>query len=385
MAENRCLLTEDGRSQLETLLGRAYPESKRPNKSQIQRDTGLSRDTLNRIFNCPYQPVQKRCLENLFEKLNARLGDNAQNIVFDETHYTDSIEERGLQSPNSLSQRDRSKLSPGSQSSRNEPSPTCLQERLDTLLRRLNYTTGQAWFEQSMQQLKPIGAFLIQVSDTNVQRWLVRRLAQQVSGFINAEKLEINVALSGGNFEYIWSQFAEKLKLPDETAEATIASLSELCQGKTVIIVLSRLQQLDGEMQQRLMGEFWFPLVRQICSQRRDWRSRLVLFLVQDGERLEECPNCPFEVVSPKDANNPEYPVLLEPLVQIASCEVQDWFEKEGFELLAARIGREAADQFMQQDQISRWKSHPWTTLENVCNVFQTEISEIEQYWKLAG
>lgn len=161
--------------------------------------------------------------------------------------------------------------------------------------------------------------------------------------------------------------------------------MSQLCQGKTVIIVLSRLQQLDEEMQRRLIKEFWIPLVQRLDDQQRDWRSRLVLFLVQDNPKPEAVSNCPFEVVSPPAVSTPTYPVQLEPLIELALADVQDWFEREAFKLLAARIGQEAAERFMAQGQFARWESHPWTTLENICNVFQTEIAELEPYWKLAG
>ncbi len=415
MAENRCLLTERGRSALDRLLEKAYPESKGLNKSQIQRDTRLSRDTLNKIFNEPYQPVQKRCLEDLFERLNSKLKENyrTQNqyrrgeeqaayerrvnqalkgicIEFRDAAYcTENIEERAPRSPSSNSQLRQFERSPTPGSSRNLPLSASPQEQLDTLLKSLNYTKGQALFEESIRTLKPSGAFLLQVRDTKVQRWLVRRLVHQVPGFQNTRPLEINVALLGGEFEQLWSEFARQLKLTDGTAEATIANLSELCQGKTVIIVLSRLQQLDEEMQRQLIGKFWVPLVQQIGSQQQDWRSRLVLFLIQDGERSEESPKCPFSVVPPDEAMNPEHPVLLEPLTEIYSQDVQAWFEREGTSLLQARIGEKDAEQFMQQimqqNRLSRWETHPWTTLENICNVFQTEIAEIEQYWKLAG
>lgn len=223
MAENRCLLTQEGRSALEQLLKQVYP-SKGLNKSQIQRDTRLSRETLNRIFNCPYKPVQKRCLEDLFERLNRRLEENhkAQNqpqrgedpiayegrmkrtlqhlcITFKEIYCTEELKEvRSAKVPAPPAQSQPLPVS----LVETVPFPAALPENLkelDTRLRNLNYTTGQARFQESLKRLKPAGAFLLQVGDTKVQRWLVRRLAQQVLGFENGKRAEINVALLGEN------------------------------------------------------------------------------------------------------------------------------------------------------------------------------------------
>jgi hypothetical protein len=374
VAKNRCELTLKGCEALEQLLKLVYPDGY--TETAINDDTGLARDTWDKIFDMlcgtqkPLESVQYVKLEQLFDRLNSKLDDQDK-----EKH---KFQPRYCKEVNRSVAIKQQKVSP-------VVSTIPPKKQLATRLGSLNYTTGQATFNESMNRLKPAGAFLLQVGDTKVQRWLVRRLAQQVLGFENGRRLEINVACLGGNFESLWSELAGQLKLSHRTAEATIASLSELCQGKTVIIVLSRFQQLDEEMQRRLMGEFWLPLVRQIRSQPRDWRSRLVLFLIQDGAGTGEISRYSFEVVSPDTAQEAEFPVRLEPLLQITSHDVKGWFEQEGYELLAAQIGLEEADKFMQQDQISDWEQHPWITLENICNVFRTEITEIEPYWKLAG
>jgi inactive STAND len=408
--ENQCFLTAEGRSVLESLIQKVYPRMKKLNKSKLREHTGLARDTVIKIFNQPYQPVQKRCFEDLFRKLNEKLQEDYKNrnparngesqtayelriaqalkeirIVFNEDYLTD--EDVDGQSPSFISpQRSRSNQSATSQSSQTSqisPLRGSCHEELATLLGSLNYTMGQATFEESMKRLKPVGAFLLQVSDTKIQRWLVKRLAQEVSGFETGKRLEINMACLG-NFESLWSELARGLKLPSGTAETTIASLSELCQEKTVIITLFRFQQLDLEMQQRLMAEFWCPLVRRIRSQQLDRRSRLVLFLIQDGARSKEGSQYPFQVVAADAAVHAEHPVMLEPLKQITSHEVEDWFDRKAWKLLA-QIRGEGAKRFIQPDQISTWEPHPWETLENICNVFQTEITDIEFYWKLAG
>jgi hypothetical protein len=377
VARNRCELTPEGCKALDRLLKLVYPKGH--TEVALSADTGLTRDTLDKIFEMLYRnaqksvkPVQYIKFEQLFDRLNSKLDDQDKDQHKFQPRYCAEVDR--------LIQPKRPQHLPVV-----DGSPV---KQLDTSLRTLNYTTGQASFNESLKRLKPAGAFLLQVNDTRVQRWLVKRLAQEVVGFENGRRLEINVACLGGNFESLWSEFARQLKLPDGTAETTIARLSELCQGKTVIIVLSRLQQLDKEMQQRLIGEFWIPLVRQISSQHsqsQNWRSRLVLFMVQDGARAEVFPNCPFRVVLPSAAKSPDHPVRLEPLIEFALEDVRDWFEREGANLLATLIGAEEAERFMQQDSISTWEQHPWATLENICNVFRTEIDNIEPYWKLAG
>lgn len=347
----------------------------------MNQDTKLARDTLYKIQGMlnqnsqkPIQPVQYIKLEQLFDRLSSKLSPAQQ-----EQYRFKSLYYREVST--------RAKRSKQSQSLPVVSTPVVVtnpSQQLATQLGWLDYTQGQATFEESIKRLKPAGAFFIDVCDTKVQRWLVKRLAQQIMGFQNGKKLEINVACLGGNFEVLWAEFARQLQLPDETADATIAKLIELCQGKTVIIALSRFQQLDEAMQQRLMTEFWWPLVQQIQAQQRNWRSRLVLFLLRDGARLERPANCPFEVW-PGGVTPVKLPIVhLESLVELASHDVQGWFE-ESFDLLAAHIGEVAAEEFMQQERMASWDSHPWTTLENICNVFRTEIAEIEPYWKLVG
>jgi inactive STAND len=374
VAKNRCELTKDGCNVLKQLLDVVYPGG--CTETALSEDTGLTRDTLDKIFEMlhrnpqkPVKPVQYIKLEQLFDRLYRKLEQPDQDQYRFQPRYCREVV--------GSTQPKRDKASP-------IDSSVLIQQKLAMCLDSLNYTIGQATFTRLLSQCEPTGAFLLQVSDTKVQSWLVKRLAKQVPGFENGRRLEINVALLGGNFEYFWADLAKQLRLPYETAEATIASLSELCQEKTVIIVLSRLQRVDEGIQQRLMDEFWLPLAKQICAQSRDWRSRLVLFLVQDGVTSQHSSS-PFKRFLSDQADPLVHPVMLEPLVEFASHDVRFWFAQEGFELLATQIGEEEAEKCIQQNQIFTWEPHPWDTLENICNVFRTKIADIERYWKLAG
>jgi inactive STAND len=424
VADNQCVLTKQGKLALDQLLKSVYPKAKQPNKSQIERDTGLNRETLIRILNNPPRPVWKQNLEILFEKLNKKIrerykeqnqqrdkesqadyrqrinqGLSSKLIRFQESYCTDEIPESAEVVVVSTSQKQRRKSSDALAVTQSgvtgviRHSGVSSQQHLAELLRDLNYKTGQARFEETMALLHPSGAYLLDALDWRSQRWLVSRLVQKVPGFGTGRRAEINAMYldkEDKDLTYLWSELARQLRLelPDGTGEEIIPKVSELCQGKTVIIVLRRFQMLDREMQGRLIEDFWGKLLHQVKSQSQHWRSRLLLFLLQDGTADDlELSAYPFTVVQPDCAENPAHPVKLVPFYQFPSEEVQAWFKDEGvFERLSQQIGREAAEQFMQENRISRWSQPtPCTVLENICEIFRIDISEVERYWELTA
>ncbi|MCY7282344.1 MAG: hypothetical protein LH679_02655 [Cyanobacteria bacterium CAN_BIN43] len=400
MTEIQCILTPEGKRALDNLLNQVYPHAKKRNKAKISAHTDLTRDTINRILGTEKQPepkpVQRQTLEHLFSCLNKQIKQNYRDAnPQGQKESGEAYKKRIGESLKSLYQCpfrnqywtddiDAAHQSTAIASSLLEPVAQSVgylsdAQTLAHLLWKLDYAKEEEEFTTTLCQLNRSGAFMVRCHDTKVQGWLVKRLAKAAGFFEMAEKISINMG-SLSRIDELWDKFPKKLRRSPVSSKSMIEDLSKLCQERPVIIVLSRFQRADKTMQHQIINEFWMPLLNQVnTASRRSWRSRLVLFLVEEGGDIH------IKTVSPDEAKNSEYPVLLPPLIEIKSGDVRDWFKDDVFELLVQRRGDGEAEAFMRNNNIASPGSTPWNTLENICNEFRYDITEIEPSWRLAG
>jgi inactive STAND len=396
------LLKDEGWTALNQLLNLVYPGGKKLNKAKIAEHTGVRRDTLNRIFgtakNPDPLPVQCKTLEKVFEELNkqvkrnyreenrqgdkecdedykARIREGQKALKHIPFHHFYMEEFEDCQSfptlPVDFTPETRS-LSVSSSI------PLDNAQTLAQLLLTLDYAREEAEFKSVLVRLKHSGAFMVRCEDTKARQWLVKRLAKAVGFFETAEKISINVGAIS-RIDELWSKFPDRLRHSPISSDAMIKTLGQLCQDRPVIIVLSRFHRADQEMQNQVIDGFWKPLLAQVnaLSSNRKWKSRLVLFLLEEGGDIH------VPTVPPGEAQDPEYPVLLPPLVEIKSSDVEAWFNDEVFDLLVQRRGEMEAEKILQNT--AAIGSKPWNALEDICNEFGYEITDVEKAWGFAG
>lgn len=244
-------------------------------------------------------------------------------------------------------------------------------------------------FQKWSKQLKLGSAFLIQARDSSVQQWLLQRLARQVPNFGNATIVELQISHAlKADFDGIWRIFAEKLGEVTPNSDAIIDKLSGLRQTETVIIAMKGIHKLNDDSRSRLINEFWMPLLQAVCDRNcPTFRQRLMLFLTEDLPTAKgyRCLPLPSPALS-----NPEavkLPIALEPLIEITSEDVMEWFERDiVYGSFEQQFGTAAAEN-MVLNEVPDWSSEPEKVLEEICAAFEIEagLAGISPYWKLAG
>jgi hypothetical protein len=203
---------------LEALLKTVYPDGW--SESDLHRDTGLARGTLDKILNEPQQHQPRPAvhyikIEQLFDRLGEKLPDSLRSQYCFQPRYCQESPPR----PAVIDPPPPPPLPPAANA----------RQILVQKLWNLDYRDGQVEFEKLIQPSTVAVAFLVKTSDSKVQPWLIKRLARLVPGFTNAERFEIKISYRIlQNFDHFWMELARRLNTSD-TAEATIARLSELC------------------------------------------------------------------------------------------------------------------------------------------------------------
>jgi hypothetical protein len=382
VARNRCRLTQEGLQAIFEALDRL--EIDRSNMSAMELASALNgrkihRTTLGNMLNPSSECVQCGKIETLVDWINDELRERGKGELLLQDSYYEEVDTTKSTPKNRPNRVSRSSSASVGKVSRSQ----CFSDLLWTL----NYYAQETEFCQSRDRLERAIAFLVRGKDLKIQQWLVKRLAQQIPNFENATKLELVFPRRPdirSDFEQFWMEFSRQLKTP-ATPDAVLDQLGKLCREKPVILAMYGFRRLDAEKIDRLY-QFWNRLVQQVCTQRSPaLRSRLVLFLTDDG--TEEIQNCPFEFVVSADINRPQCPVVLSPLQQIKRHEVRGWLKADKvYPEFVNQIGETQAT-WLIRDDLSRWSEDPWTVLEEICWAFQLErgIAEVEPYWKWQG
>ncbi len=381
VARNRCRLTQEGLQAIFEALDRL--EIDPSNMSAMESASAVNgrkihRTTLSKMLYSSSECVQCGKIETLVNWIDDELREQGKGELLLQDSYYEVVTTQPAR-------RNRpNRVSPSSSASVGKVSRSqCLSDLLWTL----NYYAQETEFRQSKDRLERAIAFLVRGKNLKIQRWLVNRLAQQIPDFENCYKQEFDFPHREDirlDFEQFWREFAKKLKTP-ATPDAVLDRLGKLCREKPVILAMYGFRRLDEEKIDRLY-QFWNRLVQQVCTQRSPaLRSRLVLFLTDDG--TEEIQNCPFEFVASADINRPQCPVVLSPLQQIKRHEVRGWLKADKvYPEFVNQIG-ETQVTWLIRDDLSRWTEDPWTVLDDICCAFQLKkgIAEVEPYWKLEG
>jgi len=147
-----------------------------------------------------------------------------------------------------------------------------------TVLRSLNYSSNESYLKQ-LYNLQDV-AFLIQEQNLRVQNWLIERLIYHVPNSTYARKDFINFksyALSS-NVEYFWREFKDISTEENPTVKSIVDNLANLCQNKTIIIIMRELNFLDQETINKikfiLLKSAKFIILFRFCHQQQN-KTRL--------------------------------------------------------------------------------------------------------------
>lgn len=259
-----------------------------------------------------------------------------------------------------------------------------LSQDLSELLFLLNCIQQENAFRAARATANPAGTFLVRAKNLSLQKWLVNRLVRSVPGYENAYCQPFN-AYSPEirlNFNLLWEKLATELNI-SATIDNVTKALIERCCCQTVILVLYGVHKLKSDQIAQFM-KFWKQLVQGIQARRdRDFRSRLVLFLVEDTEEHQY----PFYWVRTIEPQCLEIPLILSPLSQISKAEALTWLSlNEVYEKLTQIMSQEQVNLLLQDIDVPN-PNEVSITLDEICFTCGLEngIAEIEQYWKLSA
>lgn len=264
------------------------------------------------------------------------------------------------------------------------------------LLRSLNYSTNENYFKQLMN-LHEV-AFLVQEQNVRVQNWLIERLIYHVPNSIDARKYLIDFqsyALSS-SVEYFWHEFKDISTEENPTVTSIVDNLASLCQNKTIIITMRKLNFLDQETINKIF-DFWHGLVNKVrLSQNRKLQSRLVLLLVAESKEYNKLftpQKDKFNFINPTEnkinqmlksqRTEPKDIFMLSPMKNLPPVDVQNWLQKTEI-LSSLKIDAEYMDTLVNTI-IPYWGDVPENVINNICETifkFTDGIAEIEPMWR---
>ncbi|MBD2280191.1 MAG: hypothetical protein HEQ13_22470 [Dolichospermum sp. DEX189] len=264
------------------------------------------------------------------------------------------------------------------------------------LLRSLNYSTNENYFKQLMN-LQEV-AFLVQEQNVRVQNWLIERLIYHVPNSIDARKYLIDFqsyALSS-SVEYFWHEFKDISTEENPTVTSIVDNLASLCQNKTIIIIMRKLNFLDQETINKIF-DFWDDLVNKVrLSQNRKVQSRLVLLLVEESKeynKLRTLKKDKFNFINPTEnkinqmlkskRTQSKDIFLLSPMKSLPRVDVQNWLQKTEISS-SLKIDAQYMDTLLNKI-IPCWEEVPENVINNICETifkFTDGIAEIEPMWR---
>jgi inactive STAND len=156
-------------------------------------------------------------------------------------------------------------------------------ERLNELLRTLNY---QHQMDKMITEINEAGVakvILIQVTGFFAQRWLLKRLVLIVPNYNQSWAFSIDANKSWNKgLQYFWELLARELKA-DPSPGSILQKICEKCRTQPVIIAIQGIQKIHANTLEKLLFEFWHPLLQKLSEQPfSTGQNKCVLFFTTD-------------------------------------------------------------------------------------------------------
>ena len=245
----------------------------------------------------------------------------------------------------------------------------------------LDYRPQTRVFEDCTCRARHVAAFVVQARDTRIQRWLVKRLFNQLPNVRNARVFPFVIPAHPlwklRDFDELWSDFAKRLRC-DSNSRIVLDELVKIYQTKPVIVAMYdwQVSRRSQQLQTQVLTEFWQPLVQAIRDlPNQPSRSRLVLFLAEGATR------------DPEVVDDVNLPIRLAPLTEIIRDEVADWLDSQRVSPVLQQVQSEDVITRLIEQEIGEWDADPVQTIQEICYVFDLEngIADIESEWRLMG
>ncbi|MEA5553293.1 hypothetical protein VB713_20345 [Anabaena cylindrica UHCC 0172] len=264
------------------------------------------------------------------------------------------------------------------------------------LLRSLNYSTDESYFKELIK-LKEV-AFLIQAPNVRVQNWLIERLIYHVPNSINARKnlIDFQSYAVSSSIENFWHEFKDISTEENPNFTSIVDDLANLCQTKTIIIIMRKLNFLDQETIDKIF-DFWHNLVNKVRSRKGSKiQSRLVLLLIAEPTEYSNkfcSQEQKFNFIKPNlnrikqkliKNTEPKDIFLLSPMDKLPPKDVQEWLQKNEV-LSSLKFNEQNHIDKLLNNVIPCWGEVPENVIYNICeNIFNftNGIAEIETMWK---
>lgn len=248
------------------------------------------------------------------------------------------------------------------------------REELRRALLTLDYYEQSKFFKRFLEEKHQVGAFLIHGEPDHGQSWLLHRLTSRVPGSSTGKVHTISFQRKGRgrNLEALWRELAHWVGLKAFQSPQKIAEqVHKVWQTQTVIIILRNLYEIDEESIQRLIREFWHPLVEQTQRVPCLSSNHCLLFLIDNDGCTDEW-RATF-VRQPSANWNPSFPVKLERLAPFTNDILAGWMRQQ-VDLLPTTT--------TIQDILENSENGiPELALEHICNLCGCDWHESEKLW----
>lgn len=206
------------------------------------------------------------------------------------------------------------------------------KQKLYKALLKLGYRQQARLFRAAIDS-ESIAAFLIYGLPDYGQEWLLNRLVyRNIKPIMNEVIVKVELASRLGKIDpsEIWYQLGAKLgqnKRPPPRSDV-IERLKRTLKTRHVIVILNNVHILPERDIQKIIIDFWLPLISDLKKVYTDTETRkLLMFLVDYGE-IADSWNIPL--VEKLEANwNPQQPIKPPKLEEFKEEELREWLEDE--------------------------------------------------------
>ncbi|KAM3098013.1 hypothetical protein ACKFKF_18310 [Phormidesmis sp. 146-12] len=214
---------------------------------------------------------------------------------------------------------------------------SALREKLYIHLLALDFQEQQHFFEQVFQTGRDV-AFLLQGERGYGQGWLLRQLLEIISQGREIELIQIPLESSSQELtlEALWYRLGKRLfdganftlscrDHIDQLRRTVASEVVRQLQAQQIVLVLSDVDFTCDEFLNRLIVEFWQPLVRVVQqSQGHNDRFPLLLFLVDRVGRVKNWKKVTF-IEQLDQTWEPSIPVKLPKIKRFTNRILLEW------------------------------------------------------------
>jgi hypothetical protein len=245
---------------------------------------------------------------------------------------------------------------------------------------RLDYREQVRVFQQFKNEKRQIGLFFIHGAPSYGQSWLLNRLVRQLpyNSVISSFKFSFERKACGRSLKDLWSELAKwvGLQYPSfpmdlQLQQEIVKRVHRLWQTHTVILILSKLHEIDEQYVNNFMQAFWQPLSEMARNTQSQYpKHYLLAFLVDNTNCLDN-----WSIPAAKQLDQtwePAIPIKLDKLSPFSFDVLENWI---GYEVDTLPSSLTAQSILANSEN-----GIPELVLEHVCELFGYDWLELVKY-----